>query len=113
MPIQRENINLLEEACKVALLKESAILGGKEIEVFKKSANSNIFSEFREIPENSTKICISQTGPGVYYILISRNINWSIAKKYIIDEIKESCGSNTMVSCQIFEDKIIALTITV
>ena len=112
MQTARENINLLEGACKVALLKEPAILEGKEIELLKKSANSKIFSGFEEIPKKITKVCISQTGPSTYYILISMNINWQIAKKYIIDEIKEACGIKTMVSCQIFQNKIIAITVT-
>lgn len=114
MKTPKEIINLLKEACE-DVLKDPVILKGKKLEYSKKNGSawdSKIFSEFQEVPKNSVKVCITQTGPNVYYILVSMNMNWRIAADNIVKKIKELCEGNPLVSYKTFEEKFIGFTIT-
>lgn len=113
MRTPRETINLLKEACE-DVLKDPVILKGKKLEYSKKNGSawdSKIFSEFNDVPEDTIKLCVTQSGPNVYYIVLSNNINCKDVKKYIVDKIKEKCG-NAFVSHKTSENKFIGFTIT-
>ncbi len=114
MRVPRGTINLLKQACE-DVLKDPMILKGKKLEYSNKNSsawNSKIFSEFNDVPEDTIKLCVTQSGPNVYYILVSMNMDWQTVADNIVKKIKELYKDKIMVSYKTFEEKFMGFTIT-
>ena len=115
MQTLEERLNLLKEACEEALTKDPEVLEGKKIEFSKKSGSgwsSDIFSEFEDVPDNSVRICITTMSGDMFRILMSKNMKWHIAGEYVTENIKKTCGVDTLVSYRSVGENILGFTVT-
>lgn len=115
MQTLEERLNLLKEACEEALNKDPEVLEGKKIEFSKKSGSgwsSGIFSEFKDVPDNSVRICITAMSGDMFRILMSKNMKWRIAGEYLTKNIKKTCGVDTLVSYRSLDENILGFTVT-
>lgn len=88
---REERLNLLKNACEEALKRDPEVLEGKEIIFSEKNGwQENICQEFMCVPEKEVRIYIVYMAKDSYNILISKNIRWELAAKYIKEKIREN-----------------------